>query len=59
MFLNGPSSDIFAVGVKFQTMLASQARDEFLIRVGLSSAQPVIEMDHRHDNAEFIPQFEQ
>ena len=59
MFLSGPSSHIFAVGVKFQTMLASQVRNEFLIRIRLIPAQPMIEMDHRDDNAEFIPQFEQ
>jgi hypothetical protein len=59
MFLSGPSSDIFAVAVKFQTVLPSQVCDEFLIRVRLSSAQPMIEMDHRDDNPEFTPQFEQ
>jgi hypothetical protein len=59
MFLSGPSSDVSAIGLKFQTVLASQVCNKFLIRVRLSSAQPMIEMDHPDDNAEFIPQFEQ
>ena len=45
---------VFAVDVKFQTMLARQARDEFLIRIRFRSAQLVIEMNDRKDDAQFM-----
>ena len=50
---------IVAIDMEFQTMLASQIRDEFLIAVRFRPAQLVIEMNNRHNNAEFAPQLQQ
>jgi hypothetical protein len=40
-------------------MLTSQSRNKLLIRVGLSPAQLVVEMDHGNDDAKFALQFKQ
>jgi hypothetical protein len=58
-FLCGVLTHVLAINVKFQVVLASQVRDEFLIGVRVRSAQFVIEMYRREDNAEFVPQLQQ
>jgi hypothetical protein len=40
-------------------MLASQLRDKLQIRIRLSPAQPVIEMNHRNHNPDLAPQLQQ
>ena len=59
VFLCRMLGDVVAVGVKLQIVNASQVRDEFLIGVGFGRAQFVIEMNHREDYPEFVPQFQQ
>jgi hypothetical protein len=51
--------DIFAVDEELQVELVSQASNKLLIPVGLRPAQLVIEMNNRHNNAEFLPQLQQ
>src|SRR5579864_3566836 len=58
-FLGRELRHVIGVDVEFQIVLASQAGDEFLIRLRLRAAQLVIEMNNRKDNPEFAPQFEQ
>jgi len=50
---------IIAVDVKLNVVLSRQLRHEFLIRIRFSPTQPVIEMNDRRDNAEFVPQLQQ
>jgi hypothetical protein len=50
---------IIAIGAKLQIVRMRQPRNEFLIRVRLRPAQPVIEMNNRKDGPEFAAQFEQ
>jgi hypothetical protein len=45
MLASRPIFDIAAIAEEFQTMLTSQLRDEFLIRLRFRAAQLVIEMD--------------
>ncbi len=45
VFLGCMPRHVLAVDIKFQVMLASQARNEFLISVGFRPAQLVIEMN--------------
>ena len=51
--------NIIAVAIKLQIMLASQTRDESLIRIGLRPAQLVIEMNDRENNPQLTSQFQQ
>ncbi|MGC1451490.1 MAG: hypothetical protein WA830_15780 [Candidatus Sulfotelmatobacter sp.] len=59
MFLSCVLRDVIAVAVELQVMLASQVRYEFLIGIGFGTAQFVIEVNHRQNDAEFVPQLEQ
>ena len=43
---------VLAIDVKFQVVLASEARNEFLISVGFRPAQLVIEMNDSEDNSQ-------
>jgi hypothetical protein len=58
VFLGGSGGNVVAVGVKDQVVLASQAGDKSLIRVGLRPAQLVVEMHDRENDAKFAAQFE-
>ena len=51
--------DITAVRMKLQVVHMRQIRHEPLIRIRLSPAQFVIEMNNRKDNPEFAPQLQQ
>ena len=59
LFLCRASGHVFAAGMEFQIVLASQPRDEFLIGIGLRPSQFVIEMNNGKHDAEFMPQFQQ
>jgi hypothetical protein len=59
MFLSRQLRHIAVCAIKLQPMLASQPSDEFLIRIRLHSAQPVVEMSKRYNDAKFAPQFDQ
>jgi hypothetical protein len=50
---------IVAINKKLQIMLASQFRDELLVRVRFLPAQLVIEMNNRKDNPQLAPQLQQ
>jgi hypothetical protein len=53
------SRHIIAVAIKLQIMLASQTRDESLIRIRLRPPHFVIEMNDRENNPQLTPQLEQ
>ncbi len=59
MFLSRMPRHIIAVAIKLQPMLASQPLDKFLIRLRLTPAQPMIEMNHRKHNPQLPPQLQQ
>ena len=50
--------DVAAAGVQLQLVPVGQLGDELLVSLGFDSAQFVIEVDHREDDAEFRPQLE-
>jgi hypothetical protein len=50
---------IAATKMKLQPMLASQPGDKLPIRLRLRPAQPMIEMNDRKNDAEFLPQLDQ
>ena len=55
-FLERMPGNIVTIAIKLQIMLASQIRDESLIRIRLRPAQPVIEMNDGKDNPQLTPQ---
>ena len=50
---------VVAVGNELQITLPSQVRNEFLVRVRLSPAELVIEMNNRRDDPQFAAQLQQ
>src|ERR1700685_1930412 len=59
MLMRSQFRSIIAFAIKFQPVLASRSLNEHLIRVGVSTAQFVIEMNDGKDDAEFVTKFEQ
>jgi hypothetical protein len=51
--------DIITVAMKFQIVLTSQTRDEFLVGIGLGAPQLVIEVYNRQDNSQLATTLEQ
>jgi len=59
MLLGRKLSRVTARGRKLQTMLTSESRNKLLIRVRLSPAQLVVEMNNGEDDAQFVAQLNQ